>query len=49
MSISVLTHVPFATRGGSMKTLHFATIIHATREAVWDAMLAPETYKIWTP
>jgi len=31
-----------------MKTLHFAAFIHANREAVWNAMLAPETYKIWT-
>ena len=31
-----------------MKTLHFATIIHAKREAVWEAMLAPETYELWT-
>jgi uncharacterized protein YndB with AHSA1/START domain len=31
-----------------MKTLHFTTLIHAGREAVWNAMLAPETYKIWT-
>jgi hypothetical protein len=31
-----------------MKTLHFATIIHARREAVWDVMFAPETYRLWT-
>jgi len=31
-----------------MKTLHFATIIAANRETVWKAMLAPDTYKVWT-
>lgn len=31
-----------------MKTLHFTTLIHASRGAVWNAMLAPETYKMWT-
>lgn len=31
-----------------MKTLHFTTLIHASREAVWNVMFAPETYKIWT-
>jgi uncharacterized protein YndB with AHSA1/START domain len=31
-----------------MKKLHFAITIDAKREAVWDAMLAPETYKVWT-
>ena len=31
-----------------MKTLHFNVIVQASRKAVWDAMLAPETYKIWT-
>ena len=31
-----------------MKRLHFTTVIHASRQAVWDAMLAPETYRIWT-
>ncbi len=31
-----------------MKTLHFAAIINAKREAVWNTMLSPETYKIWT-
>ena len=31
-----------------MKTLHFTVIIQASRKAVWDAMLAPGTYKIWT-
>lgn len=31
-----------------MKTLHFATIIHARRENVWETMLAPATYNLWT-
>ena len=31
-----------------MKSLRFATTIHAPRKAVWDAMLAPDTYRIWT-
>ena len=31
-----------------MKTLHFATVIHAPRETVWDVMLAPATYGEWT-
>lgn len=31
-----------------MKTLHFTTLIDAPRQAVWDAMLAPESYKAWT-
>jgi len=31
-----------------MKTLHFTTLIHATPERVWNAMLAPETYESWT-
>ncbi len=31
-----------------MKTIHFATLVHATRQAVWAAMLGPETYKTWT-
>jgi hypothetical protein len=31
-----------------MKTLHFSTIVNAKRDAVWNAMLAPETYKLWT-
>lgn len=28
-----------------MKTLHYATVIDAPRQHVWDVMLAPETYK----
>ena len=31
-----------------MKTLHYKTKINAPKEKVWDAMLEPETYKIWT-
>jgi len=31
-----------------MKTLHFTTRIRANREAVWNTLIAPETYKIWT-
>jgi len=31
-----------------MKTLHFAIVIHAPRETVWDVMLAPATYTEWT-
>jgi hypothetical protein len=31
-----------------MKTLHFSATFHAKREAVWDAMLSPDTYKLWT-
>lgn len=31
-----------------MKSLRFATTIHAPRKAAWDAMLAPDTYRIWT-
>jgi hypothetical protein len=28
-----------------MKTLHFSTIVNAKRDAVWNAMLAPQIYK----
>jgi len=31
-----------------MKRLHFAITIDAPREAVWEAMLAPATYRLWT-
>lgn len=31
-----------------MKTLHFATTIHARPETVWEIMLAPATYRLWT-
>ncbi len=31
-----------------MKTLHFSTAIDAPRELVWDAMLGPDTYRLWT-
>ncbi len=31
-----------------MKTHRYATTIHATREAVWAAMLGPDTYRAWT-
>lgn len=31
-----------------MKRLHFATVIDTTPAVVWDAMLAPHTYRQWT-
>lgn len=31
-----------------MKTLCFATLVRAPRQAVWDAMLGAETYRVWT-
>lgn len=31
-----------------MKRLQFTTTIEAPRERVWDVMLGPETYRIWT-
>lgn len=31
-----------------MKTLRFTVLVHAPREAVWDAMLADATYRLWT-
>lgn len=31
-----------------MKSLHFATLIQAKRDHVWNVMLAPHTYKLWT-
>ena len=31
-----------------MKKLHFDIVIHASRVAVWEAMLAPDTYRQWT-
>jgi hypothetical protein len=31
-----------------MKTLHFSIAIHAPKEKVWDIMLDPESYKVWT-
>lgn len=31
-----------------MQTLQFTVTIHATRDAVWDAMLTQETYRLWT-
>ena len=31
-----------------MKTLHFSVDIRASRRAVWDTMLAPDTYRLWT-
>ncbi len=30
------------------KTIHFSTTIDASREIVWDKMLSPEPYKLWT-
>lgn len=31
-----------------MKKLRFSTIIHAGRETVWEVMLTPATYEMWT-
>lgn len=31
-----------------MKPMHFSITIRATREKVWNTMLQPETYRIWT-
>lgn len=31
-----------------MKTLHFSISIEAPRERVWDWMLGPDTYRVWT-
>jgi len=31
-----------------MKTLRFTVVVRARREAVWDAMLADATYRLWT-
>ena len=31
-----------------MKTLQFSTDIRASRQTVWDTMLAPDTYRLWT-
>jgi hypothetical protein len=31
-----------------MKMLHFSIAIHAPKEKVWDIMLDPESYKVWT-
>jgi uncharacterized protein YndB with AHSA1/START domain len=31
-----------------MKTLHFAVVIEAPREVVWDVMLGSDSYKTWT-
>lgn len=31
-----------------MKTIRHSITIRAPREAVWDAMLGPETYRVWT-
>ena len=31
-----------------MKTVRHSITIRAPREAVWDAMLGPETYRAWT-
>ncbi len=30
-----------------MTTLHFAITIRAPKKAVWDAMIGPDTYRIW--
>ena len=32
----------------TLKPLRYTVTIRAPREAVWDAMLAPETYRAWT-
>ncbi|HSP92676.1 MAG TPA: hypothetical protein VLN08_17305 [Vicinamibacterales bacterium] len=31
-----------------MKTLQFAIDIRASRQTVWDTMLALDTYRVWT-
>jgi hypothetical protein len=31
-----------------MKKIHFSILIDAAPEAVWEAMLEPDTYKLWT-
>lgn len=31
-----------------MKTLNFSIIIETPRAVVWETMLSPETYKVWT-
>ena len=31
-----------------MKRLHYSITIEASRERVWDTMLAPDTYRQWT-
>lgn len=31
-----------------MKTLQFSTLIHAKRSIVWDVMLEPNSFKVWT-
>jgi len=31
-----------------VKTLHFSTVIEAKPQRVWDTMLQPDTYRIWT-
>src|SRR5512134_3383911 len=35
-------------RGPMKKALHFTTLIQAPRQTVWDTMLGPATYRIWT-
>ena len=32
-----------------MKTLQFSTDIRASRETVWETMLADDSYRLWTP
>jgi uncharacterized protein YndB with AHSA1/START domain len=32
-----------------MKTLQFSTDIRASRETVWETMLAHDSYRLWTP
>jgi ligand-binding SRPBCC domain-containing protein len=31
-----------------MKKLHYSTIIQAPCQVVWDTMLAPDTFRLWT-
>jgi hypothetical protein len=31
-----------------MKTLHFAIDIRASRQTVWNTLLAPDTFRLWT-
>ena len=31
-----------------MKTLHFSALIDASPKVVWDTMLGPDTYQVWS-
>jgi uncharacterized protein YndB with AHSA1/START domain len=37
-----------ADNSGPMKRLHYETTIAAPRQLVWETMLAPDSYRIWT-